>query len=838
MSVVGFDVGNGAACVALARKGGIDVLMNKESSRETPSLVSFGDKMRSMGTEAAAKLTMRPKATVAHIKRLLGRKYADPEVQADLSRLAYPVREDPATGGCLVEVEHCGERRAFAPEQIMAMVLVDLKGIVAAEQGVAPTDCVVSVPAYYCEAERRAMLDACRIAGLKALRLMNETTATALAYGIFKTDLPDEEPTHVAFVDVGHSSFQVCVAALTKKKLKILSTAWSRSTGGWDFDNVLFEHCAKEFLEKSKLDVKTNPKSAFRLRVACEKAKKILSANNEAVLSVECLMEDTDFRCHITREQFEKLAEPLFQRLAAPLQQALDDAKLKPEQIASVEVVGNSSRVPAVISVIESHFKKPASRTLHAKECVSRGCALQCAMLSPIFRVRSFEVVDSQQFSIVFKWDKEGQSTTNMMFEKGTGYPCTKLLTFIRSEPFTITAEYEEDPRLPVSVERVLGLYQIAGFTVPKGAEKAKLKVKVRLSMHGVVDVESVQAIEEEEVEVPVTPKAKPKEAAPTPPPAEAQENQSASNGQEEAPPADVGAKDKAPEEEKCPEEEEKPKTEKKKRTKKIEVPISTVKATGLPQKVLEDYFELEGKMAATDKLQEETNDRKNELEAYVYSLRNKLCDALAPYIQEGPCDDLRARLDAMEDWLYDEGEDQTKSVYVAKLQELRKLGDPVELRHSEEQARGPALQCLTDTCNVYLAMARSDAKEYAHIEPAKREQVVKECEAALGWMQEKMAIQQGLEKHDDPAIMSADVYRKRDVLERVCKPIMSEPPPPPPKKKDAAKPAGDKEGEKEGEEAMDVDGGAKGEGNGAEGEGQPGGDEMEVDSKHQPCDA
>jgi heat shock 70kDa protein 4 len=209
MSVAGFDVGNATSCVALARKRGIDVLMNAESKRETPAVVSFGDKMRFIGVEGAAKLTMNVKNTVTQVKRLIGRKFSDPDVQEDIKDFMFKVVEGP-DGNCLFEVTFLNEKRQFTPEQVMTCLLKDLKKIAENDQGSAITDCVVSVPVYFAEAERLAMLNSAALAGLKCLRLMNEPTATALNWGIFKSDLPEDKPINVAFVDVGHSSLQVC----------------------------------------------------------------------------------------------------------------------------------------------------------------------------------------------------------------------------------------------------------------------------------------------------------------------------------------------------------------------------------------------------------------------------------------------------------------------------------------------------------------------------------------------------------------------------------------------------------------------------------------------------
>ena len=253
MSVAGFDVGNSASCVALARKRGVDVIMNAESKRETPSIVSYGDKMRFVGVQGAARLTMNVKNTVVQVKRLIGRKFSDPVVQEDIKDFMFKVVEGP-DGGCLIKAMYLNEPREFTPEQVMTSLLKDLKAIAEADQGGAITDCVVAVPAYFSEAERLSMLNAASIAGLKCLRLMNEPTAIALNWGIFKTDLPEDKPLNVVFVDVGHASLQVrlcckfCVAGVGVIDNSAVLTRMQRflrtglSTGPWESSSPVIHH--------------------------------------------------------------------------------------------------------------------------------------------------------------------------------------------------------------------------------------------------------------------------------------------------------------------------------------------------------------------------------------------------------------------------------------------------------------------------------------------------------------------------------------------------------------------------------------------------------------------
>lgn len=391
MSVIGFDIGNESCVIAVVKQRGVDVLLNDESKRETPALVSFSEKQRLIGTTGAASMMMNPKSTITQIKRLIGRKFREKDVQNDLRLFPFETCESH-NGGILVRLEYMGKTQTFSPVQILGMLLSHLKQISEKNMGMLISDCVIGTPCYFTDLQRRAYLSAAAIAGLKPLRLMHDCTAIALGYGIYKTDFPSGGPTHVVFVDIGHCDTQVCIASFENGKMKILSHAFDESLGGRDFDEVLFRHFVEKFEEQYNIDVRTNVKASIRLRASCEKLKKVLSANAEAPLNIECLMEDRDVKGFIKREDFEKISSALLERITVPCQKALVGSRLTAEDIYSVELVGSGSRVPAIARMLASFFKKEPSRTVNASECVARGCALQCAMLSPNFRVKDFEV--------------------------------------------------------------------------------------------------------------------------------------------------------------------------------------------------------------------------------------------------------------------------------------------------------------------------------------------------------------------------------------------------------------------------------------------------------------
>lgn len=391
MSVVGFDIGNENCVIAVANQSGIDVLLNDESKRETPAVVSFGVKQRFMGSAGAACVTMNPKSTISQVKRLIGRKFKEPDVQKDLMLLPFESLEG-SDGGILISLEYLGEIQMFTPVQILGMLLSHLKRITEKNLEMHISDCVVGIPSYFTDLQRRDYLNAAAIAGLKPLRLMHDCTATALGYGIYMTEYSTAGPTCVVFVDIGHCDTQVCVASFESGEMKIISHAFDRNLGGRDFDEVLFIYFAAQFKKQYGIDVYSNAKASIRLRASCEKLKKVLSANAEAPLNIECLMDDKDVTGFIKREEFEILSLNLLERIRVPCCKVLGDSGLKVEKIHSVELVGSGSRIPAISRMLASLFKREPSRTMNASECVARGCALQCAMLSPIFRVREYEV--------------------------------------------------------------------------------------------------------------------------------------------------------------------------------------------------------------------------------------------------------------------------------------------------------------------------------------------------------------------------------------------------------------------------------------------------------------
>ncbi|XP_062077728.1 heat shock 70 kDa protein 16 isoform X2 [Humulus lupulus] len=689
MSVVGFDIGNENCVIAVVKQRGIDVLLNDESKRETPAIVCFGEKQRFLGSAGAASAVMNPKSTVSQVKRLIGRKFTDPDIQTELKMFPVETSEAP-DGGILIHLRYLGGTHTFTPVQIMAMLLAHLKDLAEKNLEMPVSDCVIGIPSYFTELQRRAYLDAAAISGLKPFRLMHDCTATALSYGIYKTDFTAGGPTTVAFVDVGQCDTQVSIASFEAGHMKILSHTFDRSVGGRDFDEVLFHHFAALFKDQYHIDVYSNVRACIRLRAACEKLKKVLSANAEAPLNIECLMDEKDVRGFIKREEFERLTSGLLERIVVPCNKALADARLTVDKIHSVELVGSGSRIPAITRSLASLFKREPSRKLNASECVARGCALQGAMLSPAFRVREYEVQDSLPFSIGLLVDDSPICTgaNGILFPKGQPIPSIKVLTFQRSNSFKLEAFYAYLDELPPGTSSKISFFKIGPFQ-GSHSKKARVKVKVRLNLHGIVSVESATLVEDYVGTSPFRGEAQSVDQMDIDDESVSGSSERVSNGAKDGTDASEFAHASVNA------------TTNDKATRRLELPISEIIYGGMTKGEISEARDKELQLAQQDQIMEETKNKKNALESYVYEMRNKLFNTYRSFTSDQEREDISRSLQQTEEWLYDEGDDETENAYVSKLDNLKKLVDPIDNRFKDEDARVQAtrdlLKCIVD---------------------------------------------------------------------------------------------------------------------------------------------
>lgn len=597
------------------------------------------------------------KNTVGSLKRLAGRSFSDPDVQIEQQYVSAPLVD--INGQVGAEVTYLGKKEKFTATQLVSMFLSKVKATASAELKLPVTDLVMSVPAWFTDIQRRALMDAAEIAGVKLLRLMNDTTAAALGYGITKTDLPtaEEKPRRVAFIDIGHSNYTCSIVEFRKGELAVKSTAYDRHFGGRDFDKALVDHLAVEFKEKYKIDIKTNPKALVRVAAAAEKLKKILSANQQAPINIESLMNDIDVATMMKREELEALVEPLLARVHVPLEQALAEAKLTKDDIDIVELVGACTRVPALKERIQQFFGKTLSFTLNQDEAIARGCAFSCAILSPVFRVRDFAIHDIVNYPIEFTWEKSqdipDEETSLTVFQKGNVMPSTKILTYYRKEAFELEAKYAKPELLPGKINPFIGRFSVKGVKADSKEDFMICKLKARLNLHGILNVESGYYVEDVEVEEPIPEdKDAAKKDGDKKDPDVCDDPATpfhSSNEELEHDAKRLRLNNPILTPDKAMETDDKPKTRKvKKQVRKGDLPILAATAS-LESDIKTAAAEQESSMIMEDKLVADTEDKKNELETYIYEMRNKIDDTYADFASEDEKTKLKAKLEASE---------------------------------------------------------------------------------------------------------------------------------------------------------------------------------------------
>ncbi|WDK11774.1 heat shock 70kda protein 4 [Colletotrichum graminicola] len=755
MSVVGVDFGTLKTVIAVARNRGVDVICNEVSNRATPSVVGFGPKSRYLGESAKTQEISNLKNTVSSIKRLAGRAFNDPDAQLEQQYITAPLVD--VNGQVGVEVNYLGKKEKFTNTQLIAMYLSKIKQTTQAEIKLPVSDLVMSVPAWFTDIQRRAIIDAAEIAGLKLLRLMNDTTAAALGWGITKLDLPapEEPPRRVAFIDIGHSNYTASIVEFKKGELAVKGTAFDRHFGGRDFDKALVDHLGKEFNGKYKIDIHSNGRAMARTIAAAEKCKKILSANQQAPVNIESIMNDVDVSAMITRQEFEAMVEPLLARVHVPLEQALAEAKLTKDDIDVIEVIGGGTRVPALKERIQAFFGKTLSFTLNQDEAVARGAAFSCAILSPVFRVRDFTVQDIMSYPIEFTWEKApdipDEDTSLTVFNRGNVLPSTKILTFYRKQPFDLEARYAKPQDLPGKINPWIGRFSVKGVKADGKDDFMICKLKARVNIHGVLNVESGYYVEDQEVEEEVKEEENGEKKDPDvsfaasrsellssaavgdsmesplkrrrhgidpkssqSPPCAFVEDDDETSKLTHAPPKAMETDNK----------EEAPKKIRKvkKQVRKGDLPIVSGTAS-LSDSARTSLLEKESAMVMEDKLVADTEEKKNELETFIYDLRNKLDDQYAEFASDEEKTKIKEKLEQTEDWLYDEGDDTTKAVYIAKIDEIRAMAGPIIQRHFDKVEEDRRLVQERVDAEKAAKRAEEEARKAAEAEKASKDE-------------------------------------------------------------------------------------------------------------------
>eukprot|EP01133_Synstelium_polycarpum_P011940 gene11940-13915_t len=728
MFVSGFDFGTKNSTIAVAQKGGVDVITNEVSNRLTPSLISFGDKERWIGEPAQTN-------------RFIGSNFADEHIQKELQAEAFNAYELP-NGQIGFNVNYLNEPASFSSEAILAMLLGKLKRTVEAHCKLPMREVVISVPGYWNEFQRRAILNAGTIAGLNITRIMNENTATALSYGIYK-DLPEAEPIKVLFIDVGDSSTSVSAVSFKKGQLNVLANAYDAHTGGRNLDATLVNHFAAEFKKTYKIDIFENKKALIRTQVACEKLKKTLSSNNQALISIDSLMEDKDVKGMMDRKTFEELVSDDLDKVLNPLKQVLAAVNMTADQFTTIEITGGGTRSTSIQKRLTEFLGRELSKTINSEESVCRGCSLQCAMLSPVFKVRPFAINDIATYPINVTFKSASVSQNLAIFNLTSPIPSPKPLRIsfpiTKAEPFQmiVTSTYGTLQTITVAL-------------VPTFTNKSSIKAKVWLDIHGVFHMDEIKLVEQVPTEEDTTSPA-PAAAAAT------------------SPKEDVKMGEEAAAEEAA------------KKVKVRETSLSVdILIPGSTAAEIAKATEEEGRMQSQDLLATETADRKNALESYIYDMRSKITSSLAEYATKEESATLISMLTAAEDWLYGEGEDTMKSQYVAKYDEIAKIGNPIAKRRQDREDYPDAVVALREVASKYKNEAMSPEEKYEHISQEDKEKIIAEADSLVSWIENLVIKQESVPKTQPCIINIAEVNVKRMAYEQTSKMILNKPKPKP----------------------------------------------------------
>ena len=775
--LIGISIGTQGSVIGTLKEKIVDVILSETSNREVPTVVAYGDRERTFGDAALATAKSNFKRTVISPNRWLGlqRDWPFIEEEAKYANIKPTFDKFNKVG---FEIMYKGKKEIYSAESLMGLFFQKLKKNWERE-GIDTKEVVVSIPDYCTVHERKAMLEALEIADLTCTALINESSAIALAYGLLRlSQFDDSKQRLVGFVDMGQAKTTIFFGTFTKKMMKVVSVSSERFCGAREFDYLIAEHVCKDFEAKYGQNPMKNQKCKLRLLDVVAKVRKMLTVNKEATISVDSLMDGEDLVYHLTKDEFEKLIQPVMDKFKNLCSQALEklkaETKLSLADLHSVEMVGDAVRTPIVQSIIKDVFGKEMSKTLIPDECISRGCALYAAMNSPFFTIMNFSFEHYNPYTIILEYPylKNGEVLTRQheIIKKGENIPGKKSIKFNekqtpKAEVLSMKLLYS-DKDIEWLPNKLLKAYNIE---MPKNiGETFTFALQFLLDLNCLPSISraSIDETYYEEVPVKVTEVKKEEPKKEEPKKEEPKKEGEKKEEEKKEEPKKEEEKKEEPKKEEPKKEPEKPKTEKVKREKSTQCILNIVDSLyGTTKGILDQLIQLEANQETDDKVFHAASHRKNEIEQFIYNTREKLEQSFKDYVTPQEKEAITKLMDPLLEWLYSEDENRyNKNTLDTKSKDMMELGNIIYTRFNNWNALEENIHLFEKaiekiTAEVKVENDKLNNKQQTYLTPTDFEEINKLITEALAKVEEtKQKYSQGV-KTQDPLVKHQDVF-------------------------------------------------------------------------------